>query len=60
MKQVWGLAFMAPTQKDAIQAHCFGDCGKISMAGVVMDDQVGGLFICCQASCPKFTKADDV
>ena len=52
MKTVWGVAFMAPAQKDAVRAHCFGDCGKISMAGVVMDDQVGGLFICCQESCP--------
>lgn len=52
MESVWGVAFMAPKQKDAVQAHCFGDCGKISMAGVIMDDQVGGLFICCQETCP--------
>lgn len=52
MDTVWGVAFMAPKQKDAVRAHCFGDCGKISIAGAIMDDKVGGLFICCQASCP--------
>ena len=52
MRTVWGAAHMVPNQKDAVKIHCFGDCGKISMAGVVMDDQVGGLFVCCQESCP--------
>jgi hypothetical protein len=32
--------------------HCFGDCGKISMAGAIADDQTGGLFVCCEAQCP--------
>lgn len=50
--QVWGLAFLAPTQKVAVRAHCFGDCGKISLGGVVMDDHVGGLFVCCHEVCP--------
>lgn len=51
-RQVWGVAFMALTQKVAVKAHCFGDCGKISMAGAVMDDHAGGLFVCCQETCP--------
>lgn len=52
MKEVFGVAYLAPTQKVAVQSHCFGDCGKISMAGVIMDDQVGGLFVCCEETCP--------
>lgn len=50
--QVWGVAFLAQTQKVAVQAHCFGDCGKISMGGVVMDNHVGGLLVCSQEVCP--------
>jgi hypothetical protein len=51
-EQVWGVAVMAPKQKDAAQAHCFGDCGKISMAGAINDDLTGGLFVCCEPTCP--------
>ena len=50
--KVWGIAVLAPTQKAAAEAHCFGDCGKISMGGVINDDLTGGLFVCPQATCP--------
>lgn len=50
--QVWGVAVMAPKQKAAADAHCFGDCGKISMAGVIDDPMTGGLFVCCEPTCP--------
>jgi hypothetical protein len=52
VEQVWGVAVMAPGQKDAAQKHCFGDCGKISMAGAINDALTGGLFVCCQSVCP--------
>ncbi len=50
--EVWGVAVMAPTQEAAAKAHCFGDCGKISMAGAINDELTGGLFVCCQPTCP--------
>lgn len=53
---VWGVAGMAPKQKAAADAHCFGDCGKISMGGVINDDMTGGLFVCCQPTCPHEVK----
>lgn len=49
---VWGIAVMAPTQEAVAKKHCFGDCGKISMAGAIDDPQTGGLFVCCESSCP--------
>jgi hypothetical protein len=50
--KVWGIAVLAPLQKPAVDKHCFGDCGKISMAGAINDDLTGGLFVCCQPTCP--------
>lgn len=51
-EEVWGIAVLAPSQEAAAKAHCFGDCGKISMAGAINDDLTGGLFVCCQQTCP--------
>lgn len=49
---VYGIAVLAPRQKAQAEKHCFGDCGKISMAGVIHDEQTGGLFVCCHKECP--------
>lgn len=49
---VWGVAVTAPKQEAAAKKHCFGDCGKISMGGLIMDELTGGLFVCCQLTCP--------
>ncbi|MPS27596.1 MAG: hypothetical protein E2576_11185 [Alcaligenaceae bacterium] len=54
--KVWGVAVMASTQKAAVNAHCFGDCGKISMGGAINDDLTGGLFVCCEPTCPHTEK----
>lgn len=54
--QVWGVAVLAPTQEAAATAHCFGDCGKISMGGAIDDEITGGLFVCCEAQCPYEAK----
>lgn len=50
--KVWGVAFMAEKQKVAVQRHCFGDCGKISMAGMIDAGELGGLAVCCEPVCP--------
>lgn len=50
--KIWGIALLAPTQKAAVEAHCFGDCGKISMSGAINDPLTGGLFVCCEPKCP--------
>lgn len=57
--KVWGVAVMAPNQKAAADAHCFGDCGKISMAGAIADPMTGGLFVCCEATCPHMAEELD-
>jgi hypothetical protein len=49
--EVWGVAVMATKQQAAAKAHCFGDCGKISMAGAINDERMGGLFVCLESSC---------
>jgi hypothetical protein len=48
-----------PSQKPGIDAHCFGDCGKVSMAGGIDDDLVGPLFVCCEHECPYLDKQMD-
>jgi hypothetical protein len=54
--KVWGIAALAPTQKAAFEAHCTGDCGKISMGGVIADEHLGGFFVCTQDTCPHMEK----
>lgn len=50
--KVWGVAALAPKQRAAVQAHCLGDCGQISMGGLINDPVTGGLLVCCQSACP--------
>lgn len=54
--KVWGVPAMATTQRAAFEAHCTGDCGKISMAGAINDDLTGGLFVCCEPTCPHMER----
>lgn len=54
--EVWGVAVRAPRQTAAAAKHCFGDCGKLSMAGVIDDPVTGGLFVCCEPTCPHETR----
>lgn len=49
---IWGVAAMAPKQKYAVNKHCLGDCGQISMGGAIDDENTGGLLVCCQPTCP--------
>jgi hypothetical protein len=47
---VWGVPAML--QKAAFEKHCTGDCGKISIGGLIDDPMTGGLFVCCEVKCP--------
>ena len=42
---------MAPKQQKAVGAHCFGDCGRISMGGA-LETEYGPAMICCNDDCP--------
>lgn len=57
--KVWGLIALEKSQEPLIQKHCFGDCGKVSMAGAINDDQLGPLWVCCEAKCPWLGKEMD-
>lgn len=48
--EIWGVP--ALLQKSAFEKHCTGDCGKISMGGVIDDAHTGGLFVCSEKVCP--------
>jgi len=57
--KVWGLIAMEKTQEPLIQKHCFGDCGKLSMAGAINDENLGPLWVCCEVKCPWLGKETD-
>lgn len=57
--KVYGLMVLEKSQKPLIEKHCFGDCGKISMGGVIEDELVGGLMVCCEEVCPWLRKQTD-
>lgn len=57
--KVYGLIAFHRTQKPLIEKHCFGDCGKVSMAGVIEDEHLGGLWVCCEEVCPYLDKQMD-
>lgn len=57
--KVYGLLIMEMSQKPLIEKHCFGDCGKASMAGAIMDEHLGGLMVCCEEVCPWLKKQMD-
>lgn len=50
--KVFGLLGVNQEQGPLVTKHCFGDCGKISIAGVINDPATGGLFVCCEVVCP--------
>lgn len=57
--KVYGLLAFSKQQEPLIQKHCFGDCGKVSIAGVIMDDTAGGFWVCCEEKCPWLDKQMD-
>lgn len=59
LRKVFGLLMEYAPQQPHIQAHCFGDCGRVSMAGVIHDAQAGGLWVCTEQACPWLDKQMD-
>lgn len=57
--KIYGVLLNHKTQDPLIKAHCFGDCGKISIAGVIYDEELGGIGVCCHAPCPHLDKEMD-
>lgn len=49
--------FAMPDQREIIDKHCFGDCGKVCM-GVINDPQLGELMPCNEPTeaCPYLDK----
>jgi hypothetical protein len=40
------------TQQKALDEHCFGDCGKISIGGTMMIGGFGPCWVCTYDNCP--------
>lgn len=57
--KVYGLLMMHKEQRPLIDKHCFGDCGKVSLAGVIDGGDVGGLWVCPEDACPWLGKQTD-
>ena len=57
--KIYGVLMFHKTQKPLIDAHCFGDCGKISIAGAIVDEDLGGIGVCCHHDCPHLDKQMD-
>jgi len=51
-------ALVLGLQEPEITKHCFGDCGKGLLAGL-MDPDLGALIPCAQAECPHLEKQMD-
>lgn len=58
-EKIFGLLAFHKDQKPLIEKHCFGDCGKVSMAGAITDPHVGALWVCCETVCPWLDKQMD-
>lgn len=58
-RKVFGLIMLDKDQGQLIKKHCCGDCGKISMAGIIKDEKLGGLLVCVEEKCPWLGKQMD-
>lgn len=59
MSTVYAIPMMVETQKAPLDKHCFGDCGKISMGGSIIIDEVGPCWVCTHEECPHETGITD-
>lgn len=50
--KLYCIPMMIESQKQPIDNHCFGDCGKISMGGAIDIGEVGPCLICTHEDCP--------
>ncbi|MFZ1815971.1 MAG: hypothetical protein WAU16_16255 [Rhizobiaceae bacterium] len=53
MALVFAIPMIIESQKAALDKHCFGDCGKISMGGAIEMPDVGPCWVCTHADCPN-------
>jgi len=51
MTKLYALPAMIESQKAAHTAHCFGDCGKVSMAGALDMGDFGPCWVCTEPNC---------
>lgn len=60
MKPIYVLICRIPSQREIIEKHCFGDCGKI-IAGALIDKELGELGVCRipREQCPRLDKEMD-
>ena len=58
---LYGLVVGIKSQKAIIDAHCFGDCGRIILGGVDGGDDLGLLLVCRTpaAECPHMDREMD-
>jgi hypothetical protein len=59
-KPIYGLVCGIETQREIIEKHCFGDCGKI-IVGAIIDKAIGELGVCRtpKEACPRLDKEMD-
>ena len=53
MADIYCIPMMADNQKEPLEKHCFGDCGKISIGGMIDTGELAGpCWVCCEKDCP--------
>lgn len=52
MTDIYCIPMGYKSQDEPLKAHCFGDCGKISMGGAVDLGEYGPAWVCCEKECP--------
>ena len=57
MDKLFAVFPFVKTQKPLIEAHCFGDCGKISLGH--MESEYGPMLICTHEDCPHLDEQTD-
>lgn len=50
--KIYALPALIKSQQNAHTQHCFGDCGKVSVAGAIEIQEVGPCWVCTVTSCP--------
>jgi len=51
MGLLYAIPMMIESQKEPLEKHCFGDCGKISMSGCIDIPEVGPCWVCTHSDC---------
>ena len=61
VRPVFAVLFDMPSQKPAIEAYCFGSCGKIIVGAleIPLDDGILMTLLCRAAQCPALDRQMD-